>query len=477
MSLQSTFRRRTLAVILLLLSALALGVWLLLAVGESNRTDARTTVNRARVLTGPILHELEKLESGAGEEGIPDQIGRLSREAGAELVYVGTDGFVRFDTSDKQPSGSPFDLKHDLHYDLHALKTDPGHHTVAFPVVSDSGALVGHAVFTLRAEDVLPPAASFPSYLLAALVLCLLAACALLLLNLRTLRHRIIDPLEQLQLHAGQIVKGDYSQSAEYGHGDEIGTLYASFDQMRLQIRELNERRDRQEQAQKELVSGISHDLKTPLTTIRAYMEAILTGLCPSKDKMIEYINVMNTHAEKMTRLIDDLLLHALKELGQISVEPREQYSRDVFGPMLQTVAHRTAASGRIFGGPTEPPNLLIQADAFRVEQVVFNLLANALKHTQPGDVIGMSFEEIPGYLQVSLRDSGSGIRPEDMPFVFERYFRGSTTKPYHSSTSDPGSGLGLAICKQIVEAHGGGITFRSMPDRETVFRFTIPLG
>ncbi|NGZ75786.1 HAMP domain-containing sensor histidine kinase [Saccharibacillus alkalitolerans] len=474
MSLLSAFRRGTAAALLLLLAAFGLGVWLLSAAGGAGAPDGRPVVNRARVLTSPILEELERLQPGAPYAAAPSEIDRLSREANASLVYVGTDGKVRFDTSGALPPGSLFDLKHGLHYDLHASRANPGRYAIAFPVVSDSGAVSGHALFTLRAEDVLPPEDRLPFVLTSALFLCLTAVSLLLLAYLRMFKVRVFRPLEELRFHTEQILKGDAGQSIEHGRVDEVGSLYASFDRMRLEIRHLNDRRDRQEQAQRELVSGISHDLKTPLATMRAYMEAILAGLCPSMEKVTEYISVMNRHADKMTRLIDDLLLHALKELGQISVEPRERYSREVFGPMLQTAAHRIETSGRIFAGPSEPPNLLIRADAFRLEQVVFNLLANALKHTRSGDTVGLSFEEIPGYLRISLSDTGSGIRPEDMPFVFERYYKGNTEDI--DGAPNPGSGLGLAICKQIVEAHGGSIAFRSLPGRETVFHFTVPL-
>lgn len=144
----------------------------------------------------------------------------------------------------------------------------------------------------------------------------------------------------------------------------------------------MSEQRIQQEQAQKELITNISHDIKTPITTIKAYIEAIEEGLCNDQETLMEYMRVMRTHTDKTARLVEDLLVHALQELGQISVETREMYSGPILETMLKPIEHVVLTKGLIYKGPNYIPNVLIAIDPTRIEQVISNLVVNALKHT-----------------------------------------------------------------------------------------------
>ncbi|WP_053372630.1 sensor histidine kinase [Paenibacillus sp. FJAT-27812] len=244
------------------------------------------------------------------------------------------------------------------------------------------------------------------------------------------------------------------------------------FDQMRLEIMFLSEQQAEHEKAQKELITNISHDLKTPLTTVKAYIDAILEGICPNMESVMGYVEIMQTNTDKMARLVEDLLLHALKELGQISIQLTEQYSQNVLSTIIKPISHYVRSTGVAFIEPPEIANVLIQVDANRLEQVISNLVANALKHTTAGDSIRMSVELEGGSLKLTIADTGKGILPQDMPFIFERYFKGQqSTKPHQE-----GNGLGLSICKHIIEAHKGSISFKSIKDQGTVFSFFIPI-
>lgn len=188
---------------------------------------------------------------------------------------------------------------------------------------------------------------------------------------------------------------------------------------------------------------------------------------------VMEYVEVMHNNTDTMTRLTEDLLQHALKELGQISVTLTEQYSRDMLLRILQPIGHYVRTTGVTFIEPPDIPNVLIQVDANRLEQVISNLIANALKHTSAGDSIRVNIELTLGQLKITIADTGKGIIPQDMPFVFDRYFKGKL----NSNPKNEGSGLGLSICKHIIEAHHGSISFKSVQGQGTVFHCLIPLG
>ncbi|SLK18538.1 MULTISPECIES: HAMP domain-containing sensor histidine kinase [unclassified Paenibacillus] len=290
----------------------------------------------------------------------------------------------------------------------------------------------------------------------------------------RKIRKRMLSPIHQLKQHAESILKGQYNDQIQYNRMDEMGELYAMLDLMRTEIMHLSEQRIRQEKAQKELITNISHELKTPITTVKAYIEAILEGLCSDEETLKEYMEIMRTHTDKTARLVEDLLVHALQELGQISMEPREVYSRSAFETMLNPIGHSVRMNGLKYEEPEYIPNVLIRMDPIRIEQVLSNLVSNALKHTVPGDSIRINAELDLGKLRISIADSGQGIRAQDMPFVFERYFRGNASPS--ARNIHEGTGLGLSICKSIIEAHGGHISFSSKEGQGTLFQFTLPI-
>ncbi|GBF73806.1 putative two-component sensor histidine kinase, partial [Paenibacillus sp. 598K] len=214
---------------------------------------------------------------------------------------------------------------------------------------------------------------------------------------------------------------------------------------------------------------------KTPLTTVKAYIEAILAGVCGDREAILAYVEVMQTHTDKMARQVEDLLLHALQELGQLPVTPREQYSGQALRRMLEPLCHAIRTRGVVCVEPAAIPDVLLALDAVRIEQVLTNLVYNALKHTATGDTIRLEVAQEPGQLRLLVSDTGTGVLPQDMPFLFDRYYRGHATSAADGSQPE-GTGLGLSICKHIVEAHGGTIGFRSRPGEGTVFHFTLPL-
>ena len=169
---------------------------------------------------------------------------------------------------------------------------------------------------------------------------------------------------------------------------DEVGELYAVFDQMRLEIKQLAIQHNEQEQTQKKLISNISHEVRTPLTTIKAYLDAISEGICRDEDSLMAYIQIMQSNTDKMSRLVDDLFIHTLKELGHIPIHLKEQYSQDVLTNILKPIQYYVQTTNIHFIRPTRIPNVLILVDADRLEQVISNLITNALKHSSHEDTI-----------------------------------------------------------------------------------------
>ncbi|WP_336783912.1 HAMP domain-containing sensor histidine kinase [Paenibacillus illinoisensis] len=471
--------KRWLITVLILL-ILLLGCSLTLAVNRSGHhtEESNLSIHLVRLSINPVMLALEQNLHQLTSPEVQENVRALAEEQGIQLSYVGLDGTILF-SSNPSSQGEHIHLASALHYDLsHAGHASNGEDVVdmAFPVLhAADGIQIGNAIFTIPKAMVTVQPSSILPYLVAGISIIIALILGILLLTMhRKLHKRLLSPVHMLQQHAESILKGKYDKPIHYKHADEVGELYAMFDLMRTEIKHLSEQRTKQEQAQKELITNISHDIKTPITTVKAYIEAIMEGICADEETLMEYMRIMQTHTDKTAQLVEDLLLHALQELGQISVEPREVYSGPTFEAMLGSFGHAVHLKGLTYETPESVPNVLIRMDITRIEQVLANLISNALKHTHPGDAICVYTELRADQFIVTIMDTGPGIRAQDMPFVFERYFRGQASPV--SKHVQEGTGLGLSICKNIVEAHGGRISFSSKEGQGTSFQFSLPV-
>ncbi|TQR35371.1 HAMP domain-containing histidine kinase [Lysinibacillus sphaericus] len=447
---------------------------------NSNRNEQpqnKYVINQIRLKVNELLLYIEDHYTNLEQNSnIRSFLQEMSNSEGIDITVVQLDGKVIFNSIEGDPSQF-INLEEGLHYDLFTSQQQPGIIKIAFPIISETNVQIGNAIFTIDKDLLLPVEQSSLSNFIILFIsglLCILIS-GLTLYFVRKSKKKILLPLNHLKKNSEEIIKGNYEQNIVYSQADEIGELYAVFDQMRLEIKNLTIQRDEQEQNQKKLISSISHEVRTPLTTIKAYLDAISEGICPDMDSLMSYIQIMQTNTEKMSRLIDDLFIHTLKELGHIPVNLTEQYSKNVFMNILHPIRHYVQTAGIHFIEPGSIPNILIQVDERRLEQVLSNLITNALKHTTKGDSITVSINIESQLLYINVIDTGNGMLPEDMPFIFERYFRGIQATG-ETAVKNEGAGLGLSICKHIMEAHNGSISFNSTQNVGTTFTLTLPI-
>ncbi|MHB0922402.1 MAG: sensor histidine kinase [Bellilinea sp.] len=260
------------------------------------------------------------------------------------------------------------------------------------------------------------------------------------------LLFQIIRPIRQLKNAAEAISSGDLNQRVAIRSQDELGQLGTTFNQMAEHLTSLeNQRRN--------LVADIAHELRTPLTAIQVTLEGVQDGVIPMDEEQIAALYAETT---LLNRLVGDLKLLSLAEAGQLSLN---KTSTDLHALFLQLVERsKSQAEGKAIrletSIPQELPKLMVDAD--RITQVVTNLIGNAIYYTPTGGTISMhvSARDDQNLLEVSVSDTGPGIDPEDLPYIFDRFYRTDKSRSRNSG----GSGLGLAIAKQLIEAHGGRI-------------------
>jgi signal transduction histidine kinase len=276
------------------------------------------------------------------------------------------------------------------------------------------------------------------------------------------LSRGISRPLAELTSATRAVGAGNLDTRVPVRFGGDARELAIAFNRMAEQLA-------RSDELRRNLTADVAHELRTPLSVIRGKMEAVLDGVYPATS---EHLQPILEETDLLTHLVEDLRLLALAEAGQL---PLETLPMDLGDLLRDTqVNFGPQATDRDVTLALDLPRQLppVQADWRRVAQVLGNLLINALRHTPQGGCVTLSAAAGPGVVRVTVADTGPGIPPEDLPYIFERFWRGEKSR----SRVGGGTGLGLAIARQLVELHGGSIGVDSTPGAGSAFWFTLPL-
>lgn len=282
---------------------------------------------------------------------------------------------------------------------------------------------------------------------------------AIIIISLITSKT-IIGPIKKITRGANEIAKGNLDYEIDYHSTNELGQLADSFDEMRLRVKAEAEERQRANQKQKEIISGIAHDLRTPLTSVKGYAEGLKDGIADTPEKQERYLNTIYNSTCYMERLLNDLLTTSKFELGDITLN-REDVSISDFIGYAEDIRYDISQYGFEFELYNNvKTNPIISIDTDRFARVIDNIVSNSVKYKR-NDIKGkitFTVSEYEHSVIFELKDNGVGVDKESLPHIFDKLYR---TDKARSNVSD-GSGLGLAICKQIVELHGGMIWARS---------------
>lgn len=266
----------------------------------------------------------------------------------------------------------------------------------------------------------------------------------------------VIKPIFKLKGAANRIKEGDLQFQISATSHDEMGQLNQAFEEMRKRLKESIEVQSKYEENRKELISNISHDLKTPITSIIGYVEGIQDGVANTPEKMNRYLTTIHAKAKHMDTLIDELFLFSKLDLNRVPFrfEKIELYTfmKDLVEEM-QMDLYEDGIELQLTSNIHEP--IYVTADREKINRVISNLIHNSVKYMdkqQKKIIVSLLDEE--DVIIVSVKDNGAGIEAEALPYIFDRFYRAEQSR--NSSTG--GSGLGLAIAKQIVEEHGGVI-------------------
>lgn len=286
------------------------------------------------------------------------------------------------------------------------------------------------------------------------------------------MRKRIMEPLGKLKVGVDEISKGHYGYQVEEDNINMVGDLIDSFNKMSRELKEASDLKDKYETNRKELIAGISHDLKTPITSIIGYVDAIQTGVATTKEKQNTYLSIIEANAKYTDRLINDLFMFSKLDINQMKYEfvslPIAEFLRDVviekqfeLEEKGITVAYEIDISDQ----------LMLPIDGKMVYRILSNILSNAVKYgdQEKPEIYIQASQETDG-IKVMITDNGPGIPANELKQIFDVFYRGDSAR----NKEIGGTGLGLAITKQLVEAHGGSINAFSKMGSGTTIVFTL---
>lgn len=265
---------------------------------------------------------------------------------------------------------------------------------------------------------------------------------------------RILKPFYRLEEYAGRVAKGDMDFSLKYERRNFFGAFTWAFDHMREEIRLARKNEERAVRENKTIIAALSHDIKTPIASIRAYAEGLQAGLEADYGQRERYLSVIMKKCDEVTRLTNDLVLHSLSELDSLEIKKEKIHIRQALEETLKDLEY----PGVVLRRPA--PDAELAADGKRLAQVLENVLGNARKYAPGGEITVWAETDVrQGRYLIHVRDQGDGILPEDMPFVFDKFYRGK------NAGQQPGSGLGLYIVKYIMERMQGGVALQNHSD------------
>lgn len=330
------------------------------------------------------------------------------------------------------------------------------------------------AVIKTNNQTIAPYNTINQAYFLIILSIILGIAVLIILMLLFTLyiSNTIIKPLKNLNIAAENIATGNLDYELKHKREDEIARFTKTFNMMRVKLKESLEKQQFYEQSRKELIASISHDLRTPISSIKGYVEGLQDGLATDEKTFERYLTVIKNKTNQLDRLINDLFNYSQIEMDKLEVNLIEVNSKKFLKEIYNNIETEMGMSKIQLEIKLPIPSVPIKVDKSRIEQVFDNLIGNAKRFVGEGGLIVIETFIQKNDLVVSIKDNGLGIKEEDITQIFESFFRGEKSR----SREYGGIGLGLAICKTIIDLHGGKIWVDSNKGVGSTFYFSLPI-
>ena len=282
----------------------------------------------------------------------------------------------------------------------------------------------------------------------------------------------IATPLVRLKKATQNIKEGNLDFVLEVEGDDEFSELCRDFEEMRKRLKESAEEKVLLDKENKELISNISHDLKTPITAVKGYVEGIMDGVADTPEKMDRYVKTIYNKTNEMDHLINELTFYSKIDTNRIPYTFSKLQVEDYFSDCAEEVGLELETRGieLVYANYVES-DVEVIADGEQIRRVIHNIISNAIKYMdKPKGIIQIRVKDVGDFIQVEIEDNGKGIAAKDLPSIFDRFYRTDVSR----NSSKGGSGIGLSIVKKILEDHGGKVWATSRMGIGTIMYFVL---
>ena len=282
----------------------------------------------------------------------------------------------------------------------------------------------------------------------------------------------IVKPLNKLKLATDNIKEGNMDFEMPKVSNNEIGDVCRDFEEMRKRLKESAEEKVLMDKENKELISNISHDLKTPITAVKGYVEGIMDGVADTPEKIDRYVKTIYNKTNEMDHLINELTFYSKIDTNRIPYTFSKLNVEDYFSDCAEEVGLELETRGieLVYANYVED-NVQVIADGEQIRRVIHNIISNAIKYMdKPKGIIQIRIKDVGDFIQVEIEDNGKGIAAKDLPSIFDRFYRTDVSR----NSSKGGSGIGLSIVKKILEDHGGKVWATSRLGIGTIMYFVL---
>ena len=282
----------------------------------------------------------------------------------------------------------------------------------------------------------------------------------------------IAVPLVKLKKATKNIKEGNLDFVLEVEGNDEFSQLCQDFEEMRKRLKESTEEKILMDKENKELISNISHDLKTPITAVKGYVEGIMDGVADTPEKMDRYVRTIYNKTNEMDHLINELTFYSKIDTNRIPYTFSKLNVEDYFSDCAEELGHEMETRGieLVYANYVEK-DVQVIADGEQIRRVIHNIVSNAIKYMEkPRGIIQLRVKDVGDFIQVEIEDNGKGIAAKDLPYIFDRFYRTDVSR----NSSKGGSGIGLSIVKKIMEDHGGKVWATSRLGIGTIMYFVL---
>src|SRR5258708_8172332 len=283
----------------------------------------------------------------------------------------------------------------------------------------------------------------------------------------------LTERISRLTQGADRLASGDLTARVKVVGKDEVASLAETFNRMAMRLEEAAAQKEIVEQTRRDLITWVSHDLRTPLASLRVVVEAMADGVVSDQDTVQRYLANAQGEIQHLSRLIDDLFELAQLDAQHVALHAEPASLRDLMSDTLESMHAQADQRNITLTGSVDDVDVVRMAPD-KIQRVLNNLIGNALRHTPPGGAVTLRAHADGSEVRVEIVDSGEGISDEDLPHVFESFYRGEKSRA-RDEQGIRGAGLGLAIAKGLVEAHGGRIWVESTPGHGSRFIFSLP--